>query len=162
MRFYYIKDSYIDFLRKYDLKVSINKQESRPYVGVVLEVDGIKYYAPFTSPKAKHLNMKNRIDFRKIEGGNYGAINFNNMIPVVETALIYIDIASITDTKYRRLLQNQFNSIQSDSLAILSAAYKLRKLVLEDDDKLSKFELQIKKRCCDLKVLEKVYSQYHE
>ncbi len=106
MRFYYIKDSYIDFLRKYDSKVSINKQESRPYVGVVLEVDGIKYYAPFTSPKAKHLNMKNRIDFRKIEGGKYGAINFNNMIPVVETALIYIDIASITDGKYRRLLQN--------------------------------------------------------
>ncbi len=53
MKFYYIKDSYIEFLREYDLKVSINKQGSRPYVGVVLEVDGIKYYAPFTSPKAK-------------------------------------------------------------------------------------------------------------
>lgn len=50
--------------------------------------------------------MKNGKDFRKINNGLYGAINFNNMIPVLDSALIEIDIANIADVKYRRLLQN--------------------------------------------------------
>lgn len=52
MRFYHITDRYIEFLRSFDEKVALNKKETRPYVGVVLEIEGIKYYAPFTSPKA--------------------------------------------------------------------------------------------------------------
>lgn len=59
MRFYYIAEGYIDFLRTYDSKVAENKKESRPYVGVVVQIENIKYYAPFTSPKAKHMKMKN-------------------------------------------------------------------------------------------------------
>ena len=84
MKFYNIKDEYINYLKKYDAKVADNKKGKRPYVGVVLEIDGIKYYTPFTSPKEKHRKMKNTKDFRKINQGIYGAINFNNMIPVVE------------------------------------------------------------------------------
>lgn len=49
MRFYYIKDNYIDFLKKYDNIVAENKQESRPYVGIVIEIKGHKYYAPSIS-----------------------------------------------------------------------------------------------------------------
>ena len=41
--------------------------------------------------------MKNGKDFRKIKQGEYGAINFNNMIPVPDSALILIDIANIAD-----------------------------------------------------------------
>ena len=92
MKFYNIKDEYINYLKKYDAKVVDNKKGKRPYVGVVLEIDGIKYYTPFTSPKEKHRKMKNTKDFRKINQGIYGAINFNNMIPVVESALLLIDI----------------------------------------------------------------------
>ena len=47
-------------------KVADNKKGKRPYVGVVLEIEGIKYYTPFTSPKEKHRKMKNTKDFRKI------------------------------------------------------------------------------------------------
>lgn len=66
MKFYHIEDDYIRYLRQYDDKVAENKQERRPYVGVVLDVNGIKYCAPFTSPKPKHQKMKNTKDFRKI------------------------------------------------------------------------------------------------
>ncbi len=59
----------------------------------------MKYYAPLTSPKPKHLKMKNGKDFRKINGGQYGAINFNNMIPVPDSALLLIDIANEPDAK---------------------------------------------------------------
>lgn len=54
MKFYNVKDDYIQFLRNYDIKVAENKYESRPYVGVVFQIGEISYYAPFTSPKAKH------------------------------------------------------------------------------------------------------------
>lgn len=88
MKFYHIKDDFISFLRQYDSKVSENKNQTRPYVGVVLEINSIKYYAPFSSPKPKHKKMKNGKDFRKINNGIYGAINFNNMIPVLDEVLI--------------------------------------------------------------------------
>lgn len=162
MRFYHIKDDYISYLRTYDSKVPENKQEKRPYVGVVVEIGDIKYYAPFTSPKEKHLKMKNCKDFRKIQGGEYGAINFNNMIPVPDAALILIDIAAIANQKYRRLLQNQYRAIQKDSSAIVSTAEKLRKLVLTEDNVLSEFDRRIKRRCCDLDILESVCSEYQK
>ena len=107
MKFYHIKEDFITYLRQFDTKVAENKNQTRPYVGVVLEINSVKYYAPFSSPKPKHIKMKNGKDFRKINNGLYGAINFNNMIPVLDSALIEIDIANIADVKYRRLLQNQ-------------------------------------------------------
>ena len=129
-------------------------------LGVVFQLNTIKYYAPFTSPKNKHLKMKNEKDFRKIHGGLYGAINFNNMIPVPDEALILIDIDNESNLQYRRLLQNQYNSIIADKNAIINTAYKLRELILTNNDELSEHDCKIKARCCDLGVLEKVYTEY--
>lgn len=160
MRFYHITDGYIDFLRSFDEKVALNKKETRPYVGVVLELEGIKYYAPFTSPKTKHQKMKNGKDFRKINNGRYGAINFNNMIPVLDSEVILIDIENLPDQKYKRLLQNQYKSIKADIQGIQRTAERLRKLVLMDDDKLSNYDRIIKSRCCNLSLLEEVFKKY--
>ena len=161
MRIYYIKDSYIDYLRQYDNKVAENKHETRPYVGVVVECDGIKYYAPLSSPKQKHLSMKNAKDFRKIAGGKYGAINFINMIPVVDSALILIDFKTINDVKYRRLLQNQYKAIRSDSDQIKKTASNLRSLLVKADSELSDYELKIKKRCCNIELLEQIFTEFN-
>ena len=160
MRFYNIKDDYITFLRTFDTKVAENKHEARPYVGVVLEINGIHYYAPFTSPKPKHQKMKNGKDFRKINQGIYGAINFNNMIPVVSEALIDIDINNLADTKYKNLLLNQLNYIRADKKQIEKVASELHTLLLTEDDKLSPYDLQIKQRCCNIKLLEANYLNY--
>ena len=162
MEFYNIKDDYIRFLSSYDGKVAFNKQSHRPYVGVVLEVGNVKYYAPFSSPKPKHLKMKNSKDFRKIHNGEYGAINFNNMIPVPDRALILIDIQSIPDRQYKRLLENQYHDIQKDAAAIFKTAERLRTLVFAPDTKLSEFDRNIKSRCCNLPLLESIYQQYNK
>ena len=55
MKFYNIADEYINFLRTFDSKVSENKQESRPYIGVVIEIEEMKYYACllYTSPSPR-------------------------------------------------------------------------------------------------------------
>lgn len=114
MQFYHVDDAYISYLRKFDDKVSENKKEKRPYVGIVFEIAGIKYYAPFTSPKPKHRTMKNGKDFLKIKDGIYGAINFNNMIPVPDSALIFFDFRQETDLQYRNLLTKQYREIRDN------------------------------------------------
>lgn len=58
MKFYHIKEDFITYLRQFDAKVAENKNQTRPYVGIVLEVNSVKYYAPFSSPKPKHKNAK--------------------------------------------------------------------------------------------------------
>lgn len=160
MKFYHIKEDFITYLRQFDTKVAENKNQTRPYVGIVLEVNSVKYYAPFSSPKPKHKKMKNGKDFRKINNGLYGAINFNNMIPVLDSALIEIDIANIADVKYRRLLQNQYNSIKADEKGILKTAENLRKLIFDAETNLSAHDKVIKQRCCDLVLLEEKYIEW--
>lgn len=162
MKFYYVKDDFITYLRQFDSKVSENKNQSRPYVGIVCEVNSIKYYAPLSSPKSKHKKMKNGKDFRKINKGIYGAINFNNMIPVLDSALIEIDIANIVDVKYRRLLQNQYNSIKADEKTITKTAEKLRKLIFDDEKNISEYDKIVKHRCCNLALLEQKYIEWEQ
>jgi len=160
MRFYNITNQYISHLKAFDNKIPDNKNEKRPYTGIVLEIEDIKYFAPFTSPKPKHQTMQNSKDFRKINGGLYGAINFNNMIPVADSALIQIDIPNIRNKKYQRLLQNQYSAIRSDKEQIKSVALNLRTLIFTDDRHLSPFDLKVKQRCCNLPILEKAARNY--
>ena len=56
-------------------------KNKRPYIGVLFEIDRKKYLAPLSSPKPKHLTMKNSLDFVKINQGKFGVINLNNMFP---------------------------------------------------------------------------------
>ncbi|MDR3121494.1 MAG: type III toxin-antitoxin system ToxN/AbiQ family toxin, partial [Clostridiales bacterium] len=84
LSFYRADAGYCDFLRETDpcVPYTQDKKDTRPFVGVLLSVCGINYFAPLTSPKSKHLAMKNQVDFLKINDGVWGAINFNNMIPI--------------------------------------------------------------------------------
>lgn len=62
------------------------------YMALFLNLMKLEYPLPtiLTFPKKKHKVMKNDIDFRKIDGGNLGAINLNNMIPVKNSCLMRI------------------------------------------------------------------------
>ncbi|MCL2427143.1 MAG: type III toxin-antitoxin system ToxN/AbiQ family toxin [Oscillospiraceae bacterium] len=99
---------YCEYLRTHDpriAKVSDDKKR-RPFIGVLLIVNEMHYLAPMTTPKPKHKKMKNQIDFLKINGGEYGAINFNNMMPVSEPFFDKIDLKitkqdSIDEIKYK-------------------------------------------------------------
>lgn len=75
---------YCDYLRKFDNKVAYNSgsKEMRPFIGILFVVNEYEYFAPLSSPKVKHIHMKNNIDIVKIDKGRYGVVNFNNMIPV--------------------------------------------------------------------------------
>lgn len=60
-----VDSKYCDYLRKIDKRVPYNfsKKENRPFVGVLFNIDEMEYFAPLSSPKTKHVNMVNMIDF---------------------------------------------------------------------------------------------------
>ena len=76
---------------------SFDIKNRRPFVGIILKINGINYFAPLSSPKEKHLNMKNNIDFIKINKGRDGVINLNNMIPIPEEQCYEINIKEEND-----------------------------------------------------------------
>ena len=41
----------------------MDSKQTRPFIGILLTVNENAYYAPLSSPKPKHLKMKNQIDF---------------------------------------------------------------------------------------------------
>jgi len=82
-----INSKYCDYLRTFDNKVPYNAglKELRPFIGILFTIDKCEYFAPLSSPKPKHKQLKNTIDLIKINNGTYGVINFNNMIPVTQS-----------------------------------------------------------------------------
>ena len=77
--------------------------------------------------------MKNGKDFRKINKCVYGAINFNNMIPVPVAELLLIDFDAIQDKQYRRLLQHQYEYIKEDEyVEVTPKSMRMRKVILDE------------------------------
>lgn len=118
-------------MRKFDKRVAYNKyfKELRTFVGILFTIDECLYFAPLSSPKKKHLKMKNIIDFYKIDDGKLGVVNFNNMIHVKEgyydVILLYKDIFDDEEQKYQELLKDQFNWLNKHYNQIKNISKKL-------------------------------------
>lgn len=125
-KLYTIDDHYIKYLKMYDNKVSHNYDHNvnkKPYVGIVYEdKDNHKYFAPLSSPKERHKTMSDfMIDCIKLDGGELGVINLNNIIPVNDTFLTKVNIPpknerhvlTKEEQKYLKLLDNQLEEINS-------------------------------------------------
>lgn len=153
MKLYNVTNDYVNYIKSFDSKVPENKDSKRPFVGVIFTIDGNNFFAPLSSPKPKHIKMKNGADFHKITSGHQGVINFNNMIPIPNTELILIDIHSIPDENYKNLLNSQLRFINSNQEVLKKKAEKLYQLVTSDDSILSNHQLQVKKRCIDFSLL---------
>lgn len=158
-----IDSNYCDYLRNFDSKVIYNKNEknNRPFVGILFKIGEFDYFAPLTSPKIKHLNMKNTLDFYKIKNGELGAINFNNMIPVNSKNYELLDLNKISksasENKYLKLLIEQLMWLNSNYNQVTTKSYKLYNYYIND-----RLPQNIKARCCDFKLLETKSSLYNE
>ena len=77
VHFYEIDSKYITYLNNEDRNVSLEhpNANSRKFLGVVCIVGNNKYYAPLSSPKRKHAQMKDGSDFCKIKGRELGICN---------------------------------------------------------------------------------------
>ncbi len=158
-----VDSDYCDYLRKFDNKVAYNKNDKklRPFIGILFQIEKCQYFAPLSSPKPKHKNMKNKLDFFKIKDGELGAVNFNNMIPVKESNYKLIDLnkdtVTIEELKYQKLLKEQLNWLNANYKQVKNKSFKLYELYNS-----GKLPENIKLRCCNFKVLEKICEEYNK
>lgn len=150
---------YFDYLREFDGKVPYNygKKELRPFIGILFKVNEIEYFAPLSSPKKKHLTMNDGVDFIKIDKGKLGAVNFNNMIPLIKGSYQAIDINSISDSHYRKLLIKQIRWLNRYYIFICDKAK-----LLYDLYKNEKLNLKVQERCCNFSLLEEKCLKYRD
>lgn len=158
-----VDSNYCDYLRQFDSRVPYNneKKELRPFVGILFNVNECEYFAPLSSPKPKHKNMSNGIDFLKIADGDLGAVNFNNMIPVESNNYWLVDLnreyEELSEQKYYILLSKQLEWLDSNYDKVKKKSSKLYHLYTNN-----KLPNNIKNRCCNFKLLEEKCALYNE
>lgn len=156
LRIYRVSDQYIRFLHGKDPKVQYNKDAKRPYVGVVFNFGGHRYFVPMESPKPNHAKIKAGKHILKLDGGKYGMLGFNNMIPVHKDALIEFNIDNEPDQKYRELLKRQVSICNRMKADILNHAQETYFDVVNGKNK---FLIGIS---CDFKMLESMSKSYNK
>lgn len=163
IEFVRINTDYIDALRKIDGRVQSNsaalKKDTKPFLGILftLKANGIKYYAPISSPKPKHLTMPNGSDFHKIldrDGKLLSVINFNNMVPVRDDLCTKIDFSIDKD---RFLLQKEYEFCRDNEEVLKKKAKQLYLRYYKG--MLSNRE---KERTCDFRLLEEELQRYRQ
>ena len=157
MKVYTADANYCNYLHYYEPKIPFvkNEKENRPFIGTLLCVNGKNFFAPLTSPKPKHLTMKNAQDFLKIDNGKLGGINLNNMIPIPKSCLQEIEIRNIKDIKYRNMLFKQMDWIEKNKVRINNRAKNLYFLIIK-----KKATDYLIERCCNFKLLEEKCCEY--
>ena len=162
---YKIDLKYIRNLAKVDDRVmlispQINKC-MRPFVGIVIVCNDKRYCIPLSSPKNKHKDMKNSVDFMKIYDGDklIGVLNFNNMIPVNEKVIVPLDMkirsGDTAPIKYYKVLcAKQLKWCQQHQENIIHRANRLYNLITSGNT-----SHDLKKRCCDFNKLEKTLTK---
>ena len=156
LRIYKITDQYVRYLHSKDSRVQYNKSATRPYVGIVFTFAKFRYFVPMESPKPNHTSIKVGKHIVKLDGGRYGLLGFNNMIPVPEDALIEYDINGEPDEKYRALLQHQITLCNRMKANILNHAQQTYFDVISGSNK---FLVGIS---CDFKKLERACKAYNK
>ena len=163
---YWIDMKYIRNLHSIDDRIfSVSPQtgkEERPFLGIILICNKHKYCVPLSKPKNKHNNMRNSIDFKKIEvdGEVIGVLNFNLMIPVEEAQLNKIDTTmhkhDNADTKRKKkLLIKELKWCNEHERDLLNTARVLYQKYNSED------YFSAREQCIDFKRMEKECEKYN-
>ena len=157
IRLYEIDEQYVDYVAEIASHAFHNSQpgqrHSRKFIGVILKVNGLDYFAPLSSFKETHIHMPETVDFIKIK--RYAVININNMFPVPMNLVVYVDISKEKDPKYRSLLLAEYRVIKSLQDTIRRNAEIVYKHILENGE-----TTKLGRRCNDFPALEKACKAY--
>ncbi|EKO3414818.1 type III toxin-antitoxin system ToxN/AbiQ family toxin [Vibrio fluvialis] len=164
MKIYTVSNEYLTHLRSVETKVpSSSYANPKPYVGVVLEVGGMRYLAPLTSPKfsVDKFDDNNPTLFKlhavDDKEDKLGAMRLLYMIPVLESEITELDLTiestdSRQDKNYKRMVNKQILFIRKNSEPIKKRAERLYHLAHSQDN--------FKRICCDFKALEAVMATF--
>ena len=126
-----------------------------PYIGIVLQINDLFYFAPLSSSKPKHRHMQEGLDFIKVK--QYSVINLNNMLPVPLSDCIPIDFSKERDPKYRNLLMAEYRFIKM----IEEKVQKNARLLYNHKIRYGN-STPLAKRCNDFLLLEQKCREYEQ
>lgn len=134
MKIFTIDDAYLTFLRQVDSKVPNSSgtgyTKEKPYVGVVLNIEGTDFLAPMSSPKPWHSSWSNsdlrhfKLHERGVETNALGVIALQFMVPTLPSVITELNF-SVQDPRYKALLQMQYEYMKTKWGKIQQRAEKL-------------------------------------
>ncbi len=120
MKLIEVTDQYINYMKKFfhitmlDNKAK-KRNHGRKYIGIIISINNINYFAPLSSPKKSdydnlgNIRKSSSIILKMVK--NYskkpqllGTIKLNNMIPVPDSEIILYDLNNEKDKKYKNLI----------------------------------------------------------
>ena len=144
--FYIVSDEYIEYLSKIETHVMKNKPDERTYhrkyVGILTEINGLKYFVPMSSPKQKDYKngkiKKHNLTtiYMRNKDKLYGTLRFNSMIPVPASELSEYKINDEGDFSYKMLMLAEYNYCKDNREKIEKTAKNLyeKKCTLSDSE----------------------------
>ena len=157
LHFYEIDPAYVDYIGTFEPHLYHNSQagqaNSRKFLGIVFQVNGLDFFAPLSSFKTKFERMKQNPGLIKV--GRFAIISLINMFPVPKECCSPVVFAQIADVKYRNLLQQEYRIIASKEALIRKNAAELYKQKV-----LLKLETPLTQRCVDFALLEQACLKY--
>lgn len=159
--FYYVDADYIKYLKAVETSKRgftrvpdvIYKNEMKMLCGVVLEINGFKYYVPVSSYKKK---QKNNIlicldddKFNPVKG----SLRFNYMFPVADQHISQRDF-SLENPNRAEFLRRQWiycNTIEEDIKKMAKDTY---------DSVVSGTDKELSNASCDFRLLEEASQKY--
>ncbi len=172
LKLYIVKEDYVKYLYGFDSHVmywkSNNYKTDRKYVGVVLELNGFKYFAPLSSPKENDYYYKDGVKLirkniipiiRLVSQKNIllGKIKLSSMIPVQDNYITLYDLDLEPDKKYKDLITDELICIRKHKAEILKNAKILYNQKSNGYENISYLNTVI-----DFKVLENACLNYKE
>ena len=152
-KFYNIDEDYVKYLQKIDKQVpNIHYRTNNKFVcGVVLEIKGIKFYAPIS-----HITKRYQTSL-VIYNGNHpiSSIRFSFMIPAYDDVLSELNFAQIskTDKRYADLVRAEYDYCKRKKEDIIKKAQSVYKIGCNKNHRLNY-------ACCDFPKLEREYINY--
>lgn len=153
LSFYFIDKKYADYLRDFEAKVPNTDYDThRKFVcGVVLQVNGVKYYAPISHDTTKRQTSLLIYD----KGKAISSIKFCFMIPVIDSAITRMNFKAIEqiDYKYANLLRTEYKYCLKIQDKIKEKALSVYKIGCNKNHAQNS-------HCCDFKLLEEICKKY--
>ena len=166
----HIDDSFLDWMReRYEKRVPFSDYGEygyKPFFGTLFAVNDLIYVTQISSPKERHANMKQSLDFYKIyhpdDDSLIAVVNLNYMFPAPNSVLEDLEYKNLNKyrsfddekekSKYIDFLRMELQEI--NKLNLTEAAQKIYQLKYTAPDS------RVSLRCFDFKRLEVGCSKY--
>ncbi len=138
MKLIEVSDKYINYMKQFFYSTMLDNKEnvrkhSRKYLGIIITINNINYFAPLSSPKKSDydefggIRKSSSIVLRMVKDYSrkpqlLDTIKLNNMIPVPNSEITLYDLNNELDIKYKNLIIDELDWIQQNTNKILKAA----------------------------------------